>query len=136
MIVDQQKDITIILVEGVPTFGEVTELFEAGRYGQTAKAVWDFRNCSLSTFDRALLQQVAVLSRELGLKNNGMPRAIAMVADREEDLVMLRLYNEISLHGAKRLRPHRIFQSLSDAINWLDFATGDAGPNGDSHGAG
>lgn len=117
-------------MEGVPTFEEVTELFETGRYGHTAKAVWDFRSCSLSTFDRSLLHQVAAMGREAGLKHGGMPRAIAMVADREEDLVLLRLYNEVSLHGVKRLRPHRIFQNMSDAVNWLNYSVGDKGPDG------
>jgi len=130
LFVDQQKDVSIVLLEGVPTFEEVTELFDSGRYGLTAKAAWDFRNCSLSTFDRSLLHEVAARSRALGLKNGGLPLAIAMVAGREEDLVLLRLYNEVSLHGAKRLRPHRIFQCMSDAINWLDFAVGDGGPDG------
>lgn len=129
LFVDREADISVVIIEDVPTMDEVVTLFDTGRYGLTAKAVWDFRRASLSAFTQELLIQVATMAREHGLKH-GLPLAVAMVASKDEDLVLLRLYNEISLHGVKRLRPHRIFNRLSDAINWLNYSVGDKGPDG------
>lgn len=132
IVIDQQRDLTLILAEGVPTFDDFQTFLAGPRNGMTAKAVWDFRCASLSNLNRDVLQDIAIVGRDASIRN-GQPLAVALIATRIEDRLLLKLYNELSLHTARRSRPHRLFTTLTGAMDWLDRVVGQPGPDG-THG--
>jgi hypothetical protein len=116
--VDQEKQLTIFIVVGKPSFEETLEVLKPFyEKHPTKNLLWDFRNASFETLSSKNLEAIADYVKQHGEVRAGGKTAFVVSKDLEYGL-----FRMIETFGEIRKIPiyTEVFRSMDEAVHWLE----------------
>jgi len=138
---DQARDLTIVNILGLPDAQALIDLHYRPEYGTTRRVVWDYRHASLS--ELTLENLIRIAENTQATDHTRKTEALALVVRDEDELLLVKLYTEISLRMFDKTIHYLVTRSMDEAMLWIEgldlqgfpkppTAPGRVGPGGDA----
>lgn len=114
---DRARDLTIVNIRGLPNAQALIDLHYRPEYGTTRRVIWDYRQASLS--ELTLENLIRIAENTQATDHTRRTEALALVVRDEDELLLVKLYTEISLRMFDKQIHYLVTRSIDEARLWI-----------------